>query len=340
MAVLAGTGMASVLLYAAASSRPAAVLGSALLFASCAATAGGTLGFLFGVPRVLSSSAAADASLAAAPAARRPAYLANTNLEQVSDWLTKLLIGAGLTQLGSLYTYLRRLSDRLAPSFGGRRDSGLIGTALVVEFVVLGFLVGWLLTRLLLASALFQADLRALESFVRAENLSLEGDHRQAEQLRAQAMDVLGLPHAEARRYEDLRRQLPRGQGRTAQMQELVDAARSTARQLSLTVEQVRELFRDGHEGKRIYALALMQGSAHLADPQIILDTIGQSRSAFEQYQALVLASLVLADLSAQDRVRLRTVLNEQLEPSGYIGRSHNRRAVAEHILEALGQLG
>jgi hypothetical protein len=334
MAVLACTGLVSAVVYAAASSQPALVLGSALLFASCAATAGGTLGFLFGVPRALASPAGAD--VPDAPPARRAAYLANTNLEQVSDWLTKLLIGAGLTQLGSLTTYLRQLSDRLSPSFGGREESGLIGTALVVEFAVLGFLVGWLLTRLLLASALSQADLRALESFVRAEGLSWEGDHMQAERLRAQAMDVLGLPHAEALRYEDLRRRVPRGRERTAQMQELVDAARSTARLVPLTCEQVEELFREGHEGKRIYALALMQGSTHLADPQIVLDAIGQSRSAFEQYQALVLAGLVLPDLSSEDRARLRTVLDEQLGPSGYIGRSRNRRAVAEQLLDEL----
>ena len=50
------------------------------------------LGLIFGVPRAREDSGA--------PTTER--FLANSNLEQISDWLTKVLVGAGLVQLGAL----------------------------------------------------------------------------------------------------------------------------------------------------------------------------------------------------------------------------------------------
>src|SRR5271166_176498 len=50
------------------------------------------LGLVFGVPRARSEFIAG--------ATER--YAANSNLEQISDWLTKLLVGAGLVQLTSV----------------------------------------------------------------------------------------------------------------------------------------------------------------------------------------------------------------------------------------------
>src|ERR1700730_13401118 len=65
----------------------------ATLCSSACMALGWAVGFLFGVPRVGST-----------PASTR----INTNLEQISDWLTKILVGVGLTQLHKLPTALRR----------------------------------------------------------------------------------------------------------------------------------------------------------------------------------------------------------------------------------------
>ena len=62
------------------------------------------LGLLFGIPRSIArpgDPAPAAANTAQASAAQ-PTLRVNTNLEDVSDWLTKTLIGVGLTQLFSL----------------------------------------------------------------------------------------------------------------------------------------------------------------------------------------------------------------------------------------------
>src|SRR5690348_5138906 len=61
------------------------------------------LGLIFGVPRARSEFIAG--------ASER--YASNSNLEQISDWLTKLLVGAGLVQLTSTPGRLRDLGEYL-----------------------------------------------------------------------------------------------------------------------------------------------------------------------------------------------------------------------------------
>jgi MFS family permease len=114
------------------------------------------IGFLFGIPRVLQADSAAE---------KKPDYQqrVNTNLEQISDWLTKIIVGLGLVQLRTVPEKLHQAATFMAQSF-------TIGTtpptnaaisfagAFIVFFSVLGFLAGYLSTRLFLAAAFFRAD--------------------------------------------------------------------------------------------------------------------------------------------------------------------------------------
>jgi tetratricopeptide (TPR) repeat protein len=127
------------------------VAGSALM-------TGGLFGFLFGIPRIvqsdqtLSSQNKQDNNLAVAR------YQANTNLEQISDWLTKILIGVGLTQIPQIREEIQRLISFLAPGLGGTDSSASFAFALLVYFSICGFLIGYLTTRLRLANALREVD--------------------------------------------------------------------------------------------------------------------------------------------------------------------------------------
>ncbi|NVK80340.1 hypothetical protein [Streptomyces morookaense] len=330
--VLAGTGVLSLVLYATRCAEPLSVIGAGLLVTGAVAAVGAGLGFLFGVPRALAAQPEGTPPQEEA----RPAYAANTNLEQVSDWLTKLLIGAGLTQLDSLARLFKRLCRDLAPGFGARADSAVFAGALTVEFLILGFLSGWLVTRLLLASALSEADSKALQSFVEAETLSDRGRHDEADTLRALALEQLGSPQREAQRYDELRRRLPSGSHRTIQLQAVVDAARASARDSGLGPEQVKEFFGRGSEGERVYALALMQGAPDPAHLDAVLDSLTRSRSAFEQYQSLVAAELLTPYLAQPERNRLAAALRTQLAPGGFVARSSERSRLAERILRVL----
>jgi hypothetical protein len=123
---------------------------------------GGFLGFLFGIPRILQSDAS-DGE------ASQPRYRVNTNLEQVSDWLTKILIGVGLVELGTIV----RSAGKLFSYVGGVFSSGPGGTvaagALIVCSVVLGFLAGYVVTRTWLTQIFRKVDLGELKSLVQDE---------------------------------------------------------------------------------------------------------------------------------------------------------------------------
>jgi hypothetical protein len=46
------------------------------------------------------------------------AFRGNTNLEQISDWLTKILVGVGLTQLGRVGGALDAIGVSVGPLLG------------------------------------------------------------------------------------------------------------------------------------------------------------------------------------------------------------------------------
>ena len=78
------------------------VLGMLFVFGAASVVLGGLPGFLFGVPRT--ATAIYDMGHGAASSNSEPTVtpgrtLPNTNLEQVSDWLTKVLVGVTLGQL-------------------------------------------------------------------------------------------------------------------------------------------------------------------------------------------------------------------------------------------------
>ncbi|MFD8786045.1 hypothetical protein [Kitasatospora sp. NPDC059599] len=323
-AVLAGTGLAGLLLFALGRDHVWQALGGGLVTAGASAVLGGGLGFLFGVPRVRGGSEQPQGS-----------YVPNTNLEQVSDWLTKVLLGVGLTQLGSLGERLHGLGTALAPVLGGGDAAVPFAAALVLYFLVLGFLAGWLVTRLALPQVLNDAD-RALDLFLAGQDRDRHGDKVGADDLRVRAMQQLGLLGGSAEHPAALAGQLPPAADSPAGPEGVVAEVRSTARRSALTADQVRDLFADGSEGRRIQALALMQGDPSLADLASVLEAIEHPRSGFEQYHALLAARGLLSRLPAAGAQRLRDAVAAQLVDPRGIPYASDRSWLAEKILSRL----
>ncbi|WP_030059552.1 MULTISPECIES: hypothetical protein [Streptomyces] len=321
---LAGTGLTGLLLFSLGRDQVWQALGGGLVVAGASAVLGGGLGFLFGVPRVRGGSGEPQGS-----------YAPNTNLEQVSDWLTKVLLGVGLTQLGSLGERLHDLGSALAPVLGGGDAAVPFAAALVLYFLVFGFLAGWLVTRLALPRALNDAD-QALDLFLAGQDRDRHGDKVGADDLRVRAMQQLGLLGGSADHPAALAAQLPPSSGSPSGPETVVAEVRSTAKRSALTADQVRALFTDGSEGRRIQALALMQGDPTLADLESVLDAILHPRSGFEQYHALLAARGLLSRLPAADAQRLRDAVTAQLvDPQG-IPYGSDRSWLAEKILSRL----
>lgn len=164
---------------------PVSITGGVTLVALAAFGVGGLIGFLFGLPRAQrpelrpkSPSAASDAS-----AADQPRYVPNTNLEDVADWLTKILVGLGLTQLGGIPDRFRALAAYSTVVAGAdpRYAPAMAGLLLVTSIV--GFFVAYLWARMRLGAALALADAEQLheqvDRFVR-RSVRTEGVAEQA----------------------------------------------------------------------------------------------------------------------------------------------------------------
>jgi hypothetical protein len=190
LSVALGAGFSAVIIYALQTANRWTVFASALMLACAAVLVGATLGFLFGIPRTLTGDRQQEIPLGAD---RKSALLygANTNLEQISDWLTKILVGIGIAQFDAIRRGAGRLFTALAPSLGGQPTSAAFAGALIVYFGLLGFLTGWLLTRLFLAPALSEADRRILKTVLDANVAEAKGETERATKLRQEALNLL-----------------------------------------------------------------------------------------------------------------------------------------------------
>ena len=141
------------------------VFGVGLMIGVSAFAVGGLVGFVFGIPRSLQEPSATPSTPAPDPAepgaelaSQRARYAGNTSLEQISDWLTKILVGVGLTQLANIPSALSSLGETFAPALGGFAASPVVGPLEVVFFGTGGFFLGYLWTRLRLGPLLAASD--------------------------------------------------------------------------------------------------------------------------------------------------------------------------------------
>ncbi len=156
-----GFGLFGMLFFSLSAAKPlvASIFGNSLLIAGGALFIGGLLGFLFGIPRTSQADPSADSSNGAAR--NTISYKVNTNLEQISDWLTKILVGVGLTQLAKIPEHVDKLARSLAPALGANPSSGVYGISLIVFFISTGFLFGYMVTRIYI-TRIFQAAEKSL----------------------------------------------------------------------------------------------------------------------------------------------------------------------------------
>ncbi|TCC30461.1 hypothetical protein [Kribbella sindirgiensis] len=286
-------------------------LSASVMIAAAALSVGALFGLLFGVPRSLAvaQNAQADASV--------PSIGANTNLERISDWLTTLIIGATLTQLGTVKDGAGRLFTGLAPAVGGQAGASAFAGSVVIYFAVLGFLIGWLYARLRLGLKMSATD-ALLGLSRRAESA---GDFGTAQAARDAAMNITQATTGAVRassgpdiggiadKYDELRA-TPASPRRTGQMEDLVRQARAMAKSGDFSPQDVQSMFALGTPGRRVMALALMRCDIHLADFASVLQAIQDSQSAFEQYQGLMVANMMLGSLSADERRALKEALD------------------------------
>jgi hypothetical protein len=154
-------------------------LSAVLNWSIASIAAGAVIGFLFGIPRTArlgngpaksdkpaapSNPTAAKAAESGASQSSRPqseeGLRPNTNLEEVSDWLTKIIVGLGLVHLTDLQKIVGSISANAAAAMSVTPTATHVSTAtaIIVGFAIEGFFGGYIYTRLFLQGAFARSD--------------------------------------------------------------------------------------------------------------------------------------------------------------------------------------
>ena len=116
---------------------------------------GSLIGFLFAIPKVAANPPSSNADKPSDETQSRLLDV-NTNLEQISDWLTKIIVGLGLVELRSIPKYVAQFVGVISPIFSSWQKGAPL--AVTLYFPVLGFTSGYLMTRLYLSGLIGRAD--------------------------------------------------------------------------------------------------------------------------------------------------------------------------------------
>jgi hypothetical protein len=130
-----------------------------------------------------------------------------------------------------------------------------------------------------------------------------------------------------AGRYDALRNTAA-GTQRTWEMTKLIGAARALAPQANFKPHELAEMLNSNSQGHRIVMLAAIQAAPDRQMFELALEAIDKSRSAFEQWHALVAVEAMLDGLTPDERDKLREVLNRQRSgaPDTWINTSDRSR--------------
>jgi hypothetical protein len=172
-------------------------IGNGLLIAGAFYGSGGFIGFLFGIPKVVQNN--------------NQSVSHNDNLVQVSDWLTKIIVGVGLTQLYNIPGFLLRVGRQFGKSVLGYDPKDDLGTnvaiAIILYFSILGFLMVYLWTRIYLINRLRNIETYYLNLLNKIEG-KLQSTESEKENLETQNDDLNALVQTNPHIKENIKQTL------------------------------------------------------------------------------------------------------------------------------------
>lgn len=121
-------------------------VGLLVLMGGASFMCGGLMGFLFGIPRIIQNNRVASEN--------ETSVAQNDNLVEVSDWLTKIIVGVSLTQINNIPDFLQTFGEKItknAPNSGVTVNSAV---SVIIYFSITGFAASYLWTRLYFAKLL------------------------------------------------------------------------------------------------------------------------------------------------------------------------------------------
>ena len=306
------------------------VAAACAILAGAAFFAGMLAGFMFGIPKTVQGRA--DRSLRRTAAGTD--YQSNTNLEDISDWLTKILIGIGLVELREVPSLIDGVAGYWASSMGTPAPRAF-AAGLLVYFGINGFFVGYLWTRLALVGDFIDKDPRRIVSeFVKRvarateknPNLTERSPAREvvtridldaAKEL-AQLSATSGVSLDELRsqlktlaaQYESVRASMPRSAARTRRLEVIASQMRS----FSIAAHALLpEFARSDSPGERLVAITFLQTRPSFQLVDWLAERLGEEQ-AFLGYHAAVALQHAARAAEGRECERVRRAIERAME--------------------------
>lgn len=144
------------------------ILGLSLTVALASLVIGGLLGFLFGIPRSKQGQKSTQNTTT------QGGYVDNTNLEDISDWLTKIIVGISLVQFNTIQKYFHTICTNLSSAYKPGLESKLAyaySGALITFYLLAGFLAVYLWARTYLMDTLTKRDKIQMQQMIKSQEL-------------------------------------------------------------------------------------------------------------------------------------------------------------------------
>jgi hypothetical protein len=116
--------------------------------------AGGLAGFIFGVPKIINAD---PQNQTVQEIGVKRIIQENTNLTQISDWLTKVIIGVGLVEMKEIPGFIMKVAKRMGQGIVGSSHFSSVDifcAGIILYFSVWGFISGYLVMRIVIAELL------------------------------------------------------------------------------------------------------------------------------------------------------------------------------------------
>lgn len=258
--------------------------------------ASSVIGFLFGIPKILQTPAKSETD----ETGSIPSYqqLVNSNLTEISDWLTKIIVGLGLVNLTKIPPYLYAAAEILANGLTAPKTMPIdlalaFAYAIIIGFSCFGFLFGYIGTRTYLAGLFSNADqntLRALAYNAKETASQAQSALRKAELALSQPLDVDDnntlTPEGKLAKlvdaYNHVRSTMQSGNARTSKAVEIIKAMFLLSQHLqAFDIEKALKSF---NNGERISGFAYLYTKPDYKYVNALVDAIITDPTNFGQY--------------------------------------------------------
>jgi hypothetical protein len=338
------TGLSSIALHATGGEFRTQ-LGAGFFLAGSSLLGGVLVGFLFAIPK-------SDSSLGSLTTGQNETnggskYSLNTNLEDISDWLSKMIVGVGLVQLTSVPGYIKRASLYWSSSIKHGFPTAYTST-LIIFFCLLGFLVGYLWTRLVLIGDFIRQDprnvnLQRIESKI--ENLGNQaplpvGSAVDQQVVRQQEIKVasdvaniftstsVSIDDLRAKiailsgKYDSIRATMPSGPERTREMESIASQMRGYA----LAADQLLPEYASSNAaGERLVAIAFLQIKPNKEYFDWLSSRFSIETPFLQYHAAIALRNAVSMVVTApsEERATFKNVLDKALNHATASAKEH-----------------